>query len=251
VITRPGEIRPADRSVQNDGPVRGLHLFLLRDFDLTDDGVRICVSMSGQRVLAYLALRERPCTRIGLAGTLWAETPEDRAMANLRSALWRLNRPGVRLVEATSTHVTLAPEIAVDLRELIHAAVAAVDKSGPIDPQVMSGVAQADELLPGWYDDWVVFERERFRQLRLHALESLCSRLADEGEYALAIDMGLAAVAADPLRETARRALIRAFLAEGNRAEAIAEYLSYRRLLRMELDVAPSGHLEAMIESLR
>lgn len=218
---------------------------------MTNDGVRVGVSMSGQRVLAYLALRDRPTTRIGVAGTLWAETPEDRAMANLRSALWRLNRPGLRLVEATSTHLTLAPQIEVDLRELIHGAVAAGERSGPIDPRVMTGMARADELLPGWYDDWVVFERERFRQLRLHALESLCTRLADEGEFALAIDMGLAAVAADPLRETARRALIRAFLAEGNRAEAIAEYLSYRRLLRMELDVAPSGHLEAMIESLR
>jgi hypothetical protein len=57
------------------------------------------------------------------------------------------------------------------------------------------------ELLPGWYDDWVMFERERLRQLQLHALETMAHRLAKEHRYADAVDVALAAVRLEPLRE--------------------------------------------------
>jgi len=235
---------------QHDGPT-GLFLSLLRDFQLTWDGAPVHLPMSGQRVLAYLALRDGPITRTGLAGTLWPETTEHRAMASLRSALWRVNRPGLRLVDATPTHASLTGEMTVDVRRLTRSVVSALSRPGTVDRAILADVSGAEELLPGWYDDWVLFERERLRQLRLHALESLCEQLTDEEEFVVAIDVGLAAVAADPLRETARRSLIRAFLAEGNQAEAIGQYLSYRRLLKVELDVAPSGQIEAMIRDLR
>ena len=39
------------------------------------------------------------------------------------------------------------------------------------------------ELLPDWYDDWVLLERERFRQLRLHALDALCDDLTRAGRH--------------------------------------------------------------------
>ncbi len=238
-----GELRP-------DEPATGLHLSLLRRFQLTNHGEPLCLPLSGQRMVAYLALREGPVTRIGLAAALWPDTVEERAMANLRSAIWRVNRPGLRLVDATQDHAVLTRDITIDFWELMPVVIAILARSGKIDQRLVTNVAQADELLPDWYEDWIVFERERFHQLRLHALESLCEQLTDEGEFALAIDMGLAAVNADPLRETARRALIRAFLAEGNRAEAIGQYMSYRRLLRVELDVAPSEHIDAMVRGL-
>ena len=35
----------------------------------------------------------------------------------------------------------------------------------------------SNELLPGWYDDWALIAGEDWRQLRLHALEAVASRL--------------------------------------------------------------------------
>jgi DNA-binding SARP family transcriptional activator len=223
---------------------------LLRHFELVRCGEPICVPLSGQRILAYLALREGSITRSGLAMALWPDAPEDRAMQSLRTALWRLHRPGLRLVEATPSHIALSGQIAVDFREIMPALVAIVARPDGADRHMAARLARAGELLPGWYDEWVVFERERFHQFRLHALESVCVHFTGQGEFALAIDMGLMAVRSDPLRETARRALIGALLAEGNRAEALSQYRSFRQLLRIELDVAPSERIDAMVRNL-
>lgn len=241
---------PVSDSARTEESSARLQLSLLRRFELARCGEPICVPLSGQRILAYLALREGSIARSGLAMTLWPDTSEDRAMKSLRSALWRLHRLGLRLVEVTPSHIALSGQVAVDFRELMPALVAIVARPDGADRRMAARVAQAGELLPGWFDEWVVFERERFRQFRLHALESLCEHFTGQGEFALAIDMGLMAVGGDPLRETARRALIGAFLAEGNQAEALGQYHSFRRLLRVELDVAPSERIDAMVRDL-
>ena len=92
---------------------------------------------------------------------------------------------------------------------------------------------------------------ERLRQLRLHALEALCSLLTERGKLAQAVDVGLAAVAAEPLRESVHRVLIRAYIAEGNKADAIRQYEVYRDLLWHELAVTPSHHLVTLIDEVR
>jgi DNA-binding SARP family transcriptional activator len=108
----------------------------------------------------------------------------------------------------------------------------------------------AGDLLPDWYDDWVVYERERLRQLRLHALELRCGELSRQGRYAEATDAGLAAVAGDPLRETAQRALIAAYLAEGNPSDALRQYDLYRRTLAETLGLTPSPCMHALVASV-
>jgi DNA-binding SARP family transcriptional activator len=103
------------------------------------------------------------------------------------------------------------------------------------------------DLLPDWYEDWVIMERERYRQTRLHALEALCELLMARGQHAKAVDAGLTAVTGEPLRESAQRVLIRAHLAEGNLAEAVRQYRAYRELLRGELGVDGSPELEQLL----
>jgi DNA-binding SARP family transcriptional activator len=103
------------------------------------------------------------------------------------------------------------------------------------------------ELLPDWYDDWLVTERERLRQLRLHALEESVRVLIERGRLSEAIDLGLRAVAMEPLRESAHRLVIRAHLAEGNRAEALRQYRCCADLLRHELAVEPSAQMAVLL----
>ena len=90
-------------------------------------------------------------------------------------------------------------------------------------------------------------ERERYRQLRLHALDKLCLLHAEAGRFALAIIAGLASVSSDPTRESAHRALMRAHLLEGNPSEAVRQYHRYMHVARTELGIGASPQLEDLL----
>ena len=107
------------------------------------------------------------------------------------------------------------------------------------------------ELLPGWYDDWVLLERERIRQLRMHALEHVATRLTAAGRYGDALQVAYAAVGAEPLRESAHRTVVRVHLAEGNLVEALRAYEQFRILLRDDLGIQPSELMVRLVRGLR
>jgi DNA-binding SARP family transcriptional activator len=108
---------------------------------------------------------------------------------------------------------------------------------------------EALSLLPGWYDDWVIVERERLRQRLLHALEAVCYRLSEAGRHAELVEAALRVVELDPLRESGQRALISAHLAEGNVIEAWRTYAACRQVLKTELGLAPSIELTRLVEA--
>ena len=224
-----------------------LRLVLLPAFDLTFDRVTVSVSAGAQRVLAFLAVNDRPVGRMHVAGVLWPETSDKRANGSLRSALWDLRRAGHDLVETTGVCLRLTPNVHVDYRSAIAIAEAFADEQRPRSDGVLERDLFRADLLTDWYDDWLLFERERFRQLRLHLLESLCETFIHDGRFARAIEAGIAAVTGEPLRESAQRVLIRAHLAEGNRGEALRQYESYDTLLRAELGISPSPELRALV----
>jgi DNA-binding SARP family transcriptional activator len=209
----------------------------------------VLLPLSAQRLLAFVALHDRPVQRPYVAGSLWLDSPEQRAYANLRSALWRLHRCGLRLVESLGQRLALDPDVVVDLREAEVLAHRALDGSTADVFDVEVSIFSSD-LLPDWYDEWIVLERERYRQLRLRALDTLCERLTRAGRLDAALEVGLAAVAGEPLRESSHRALIRVHLADGNVAEAIRQYRLCRRLLREQLDLEPSDQMAELLRGV-
>lgn len=241
---------PGRGRAERHQPGTGVILSLIAGFDLTWHGRSVPLPASGQRLVAYLALRDRPARRQHLAGSLWLDSPDERAMANLRSTLWRVRRAGCPVVRNIGEQLVLDPGVSVDVRELVDLAHRIFDGSEPGDEARMSRVVRGGELLPDWDDEWVVAERERIRQLRLHALETLCERLAAAGRYGRAVEACLAAVSGEPLRESAQRALIKVYLAEGNAGDAVVQYRSYRQLVRDELGLEPSGQMEALVRDL-
>jgi len=229
---------------ERPGPPR---LWLLESFQLECNGEAVDIPVSAQRLVAFLAVHQRPLLRTYVAGSLWLDSSEERAHANLRSALWRL-RQGGHVVECRGPHLRLAPDVDVDLHRAVHLAHAQINGSTTTsEVSTQLRLLLTGDLLPGWFDEWIAVERERLRQLRLHALEALCERLTGLGRFGEAIDVGLAAVAAEPLRESAHRALISAHLREGNTVEAARQYNAYRQLLWAALSVRPSPQLEAMV----
>jgi DNA-binding SARP family transcriptional activator len=242
-------IAQVERPVPEPAETRGhTSLSLLNAFELRCDGEVVGLPVSAQRLLAFLALHERPLLRPYVAGTLWLEANDDRASASLRSSLWRLNRSGHHLVEATSLQLGLAGDVEVDLRNSMALAGRLIDGTATADDLHAAETSLDGEVLPDWYDDWLLFERERFRQLSLHALEALADRLVAAGSLGAALRAALAAVRGEPLRESAHRAVIRVHLAEGNRSEAIRQGELCRLLLREKLGVEPSEQLDQLLK---
>jgi DNA-binding SARP family transcriptional activator len=224
------------------------HLYLMGGFELRDRGEVVDLPLASQRVLAFVALQRRQVPRSVAAGTLWPESTEARAGANLRSALWRLRRPGVEIVRATPTHLVLDAAVDVDVHRCAEVALGLLDGGREPDPAFAGDLHRFQaELLPEVWDAWLIVERERVRQLHLHALEHLTEWYMGRGRHAEAVLAGMAAVDMDPLRESAYRVLISAHLAEGNRVEAIRRYRAYERLLDEELAIDPSPELGRLV----
>ena len=197
------------------------------------------LSGAGRRVLAYSAVKGPRVNRILMSMRLWPNLDEGHARANLRRALWQIP-PG--WVTAQDADVVLEAE--VDLREAYHVASRALSGE-PLDADQVELLNR--DLLPGWYDDWVVSEQDQYHLRRIQALEEACRTAARSHHFSLATTAGLAAVCAEPLRESAVTVLVEAHVLEGNRVEAARRYQAYRDRLQREIGVEPGRALYDLV----
>jgi DNA-binding SARP family transcriptional activator len=223
---------------------RSRQLRLLNGFELMVDGEPAEFPPAEARLVAFLGLRTRPVSRTHVAGALWGDLPESRAAACLRSAIWRANTVHRQtVVSCGRNRVALNPEVQVDVGMVAATAHGQLNRSAePVDPGIL-----AVELLPGWYDDWVLAERERLRLLFLEALEGMAQALLDADDVHLAIEAAVTIVAADPLREAAYAVLVEGYARAGNRGEAKRQYERCCSVLRAELDLEPGDRLRAAL----
>lgn len=230
----------------------GAGIELLGGFEASYAGARIPLPVGARHLLAFLALHGDGVLRSTAAEQLWPDCTRCRAAANLRSALCQGRRVGsVTAIENVGERLRLTPSTRVDLHRAWTKA-----------QQVLSGhsvlSAGSDdfvndfcgELLPGWEEKWLLLERERWDQTRLHALESLAQQLRSEEHYLSAIQTALAAIEIDPIRETAHRIVVEVHMAEGNVASALKSYQHYRAFLQRELNVAPSPMMTRLVQNL-
>jgi DNA-binding SARP family transcriptional activator len=213
---------------------------------------QVDIPEASNRLLAFVALHNGSVSRRHVAGVLWPDCDDGRASANLRSALWRLNGLGWAFVEACRNTLVTGPDVIVDVAVVNDWATRLIShREVPDDLLSTPQDVNALELLPDLSDEWALIERERMRQRLLHAFESQSRQLLIEGRYGEAIEVALAVVCADPLRESAQRVLIECHLAEENRVEADRAYRTYQSLLRREVGAEPSAALTRLIRPLR
>lgn len=223
-----------------------MSLSLLGGFALEADGRPLPLPVNAQRLLAYLGLAGRP-GRGAVAGALWPEATDRHAMGSLRSAVWRVQRQDADILVRGDGGLSLDPQLHIDVHDLVDVAHGILTgRSDAIHPDGGAwppAVLWRRELLPGWYEEWVLVERERLSQLRLHALERLALLLAERQLYGAALDAALACVRIEPLRESAHRTVIRIHMEEGNHREATRHFSHVCRLLDTELGLGPSPEL--------
>ena len=219
---------------------------LLGGFTVVGPRGRVEVPPAGQRVVAYLAIQGQPVRRSAVAAAIWPDADETRARANLRSAVCRLGALAP-VLDATPASLTIAPDVLVDVDDL--QAQAAAARAGEV-PALRTRPGLDLELLPGWDDEWVELERERVRQLELHLLDTVVTACVEEGRHGDGVDAALRAIRLDPWRESSHAGLLRALLAGGNRAAAIAHFRRFAGQMRDELGLGPSRELMAVVSEI-
>lgn len=240
-----------------------LRIRLIPSFNVTRDDQVVEFRSASAKLIAFLVLQRTAVERTIAASALWPDVSDSRAAANLRTLVWRIGTVDHELVSSPGSRLALEPTAQIDLlaherlahrvlhREPLERLATRLGRRADDRPEartleeIGTGVQRiirclTGDLLVHWFDDWLSHHQERWRQLRLHALDSLSVQLTEAGHHAAAIDAATATVAAEPLRESGYRSLIMAHLAEGNVSEAVRTHERYRELLEEELGVSPS-----------
>ena len=192
----------------------------------------ICkLAIPARRLLAYLAINNRQALRRHAAAALWPDHPEEVGRANLRRAIWLLPPKWV-----ICDQDTLELDAEVDYDSARKSAYRAIDGKELSLEEIR---LLSFDILPGWHEEWIMHQQDAFRLLRVQALEAACMTMAKDGRFALATQAGAAALAAEPLRESAAEALIHAHLAQRNRNEAVTCFRTFAARLKDELGVSP------------
>lgn len=222
-------------------------LRLVGGWQLFCAGRPIKVPLRQQRLLAALALQGRQA-RPSLAGLLWPESTESKAAGSLRESIFLVNRHMPKMLEQAPHSVGLAASVRVDVQITFRTAQLD-DFASLAQQQILLGDMQAP-LLPGWYEDWVTAEQEKWRRLRLSVLERLARLLLARDDIGAALAAACAAIAIEPLRESAQALRIECYLAEGNNAEALRAYRAFSVRLRQEFGVSPSPVISDLFRPL-
>ena len=202
-----------------------------------DDGDPITIPPTGARLLALLALHRHGLTRGCVGGMLWPDHDEDRAAANLRSALWRLKTTrSIAIVDREPAVMALAQGVHVDIEDI---GAHTVGDDVTLDQLLC-------DLLDGWDDSWVEPFRLRWRQTRLHAIDARCQQLIERQAYAEAVMMARTVLMVEPLRESILRLLVVAEMRRQQPTSAAIAIDDYRRRLERELGAQISPTMQEL-----
>ncbi|HEY3310591.1 MAG TPA: BTAD domain-containing putative transcriptional regulator [Anaerolineales bacterium] len=232
-----------------------LQIRLLGQFDVRLDGKRIVISSrAGQSLLGYLAMTAgTPHRREKLAGTLWPDSSDENARKNLRQELWRIRKaiPNQGLAAEHDYLLSDAYTITFNSDADTWLDVAILQRPDH-DPQSLTSSLSLyqGELLPGFYDDWVVFERERIQNLFESKMERLVEMLVDAERWTGVQEQCERWLALGNPHEPAYRALMLSYSARGDMARVTSVYQRCVDDLRNWFDVEPSAETHAFYNGL-
>ena len=230
-----------------------LQIRLLGQFDIRLDGKRVTISSrAGQSLLAYLALTaSTPHRREKLAGIFWPDTSDENARKNLRQELWR-----IRKALAGPNQITdylLADEFTITFnRKADYWLDATQMERSDLDIESLTSNLSLyqDELLPGFFDDWVVLERERIQTIFETKMEQLLSQLVTAERWIAVQEQGERWLALGNTPEPAYRALMLAHGARGDIAKVSSVYQRCITDLDEKIGLEPSAETRALYDGL-
>ncbi|MEO5886244.1 MAG: BTAD domain-containing putative transcriptional regulator, partial [Anaerolineales bacterium] len=231
-----------------------LEIRLLGKFEIERDGKPVAItSRPAQSLFAYLILTAGTAhRREKLAGMFWPDSLEETARDNLRHALWRVRKA---LPANTKAEYLLTDDLSIAFNAssdywLDAAALERVSESASADDLMAVLSGYQGELLPGFYDEWVVLEREHLYSIFEHHMARLMSLLQDEKRWLDILDWAERWIKLGQKPEPAYRALMSAHAAKGDMSKVAGTYERCVKSLR-EFGIEPSEQTKALYENLK
>lgn len=233
------------RGVFDEGPPDTLQL--LNGWRATLDNRDVRLPHRAQRLVAFLAL-EGARTRAHVAALLWPDTTDQHALGNLRAALTDVRRFADGLLDSSSEWLSIRSGVQVDVLRL----GALRDRHGGWDDPASTAreMLVLGELLPGWYDDWVLAQRLTLSRLRLDILDGLLEQFLAAEDLRMAMRVATAAATLEPLRESSHRAMAQIYIAAGDPVMAFQVYRDFRRRSIAEFGLGPTPLFDELMEPL-
>ncbi len=241
-----------------------LELLVLGGMEVRLDGAPLTafISVKVPAMLAYLAVVGRPVQRELLATLFWGEMGDADAKNNLRQALTSLRKTCDPFLEITRDSASLRADAAwwLDVTEFVRGvrSAASLAPEERIASLTAATAHYRGDLLEGVvlrdapdFEDWLVAQRARLRELMLNALHDLVGLQMAEGRFAEAIDSATRLLALDPWREEAHRQLMLALARTGQRSAALAQFEQCRRTMRAVFDVEPTDETAELAAQIK
>ncbi|MCW3060191.1 MAG: putative ATPase [Capsulimonas sp.] len=215
-------------------------------------------------LFAYLVIHPRRHLRDELVDLLWPDADPESGRPRLSQAIWRIRQtlrelgPNVERDILISDRNTVSVDftlITSDVAEFRQLRQRAEKLEGMTRVEALEKAAalhgDTGGFLSGFYDDWVLSERQRLLTDYLSALDGLASHYEKMGEWKRASELAERAVDADPLLEDSHRALIRILAVGGQTAAAERQYGNLTRMLARDLNTEPSSATRALMTQIR
>jgi DNA-binding SARP family transcriptional activator len=240
-----------------------ISLFGSLTIETTDWSAQPKLPRTALALLAYLVLQPREShSREVLADLFWRDVSAQKARHALNTALWRLRNaiepPGTlraNYVITTGTgeigfnrHSDYWLDVAEFERQSKQAMSVPVQAMTVADIQKLQVAVQLyrGDLMDGFYDDWIIIERERLRNLYLTGLARLMEACQHHHLYEDSIAYGQQILKHDSLREEIHRGIMRLYLDIGQPAMAVRQYLICRAVLARDLHIEPMEATQAL-----
>lgn len=248
-------------------PKLHFHLFGKFAADCDEQPLKGLDASKDQELLSFLLIRSNQHHgREALAAMLWGDNSTERSKKYLRQSLWHLQaildsargkQPAPLLIEHDWLRVNPANPPWCDVEEFEKAVASAEGIPGKQLTAKQAGILKAavaqyrGDLLAGWYQDWVLFERERLQNKYLLLLDKLISYSQCHEEYELGQSYATTILRYDPARERTHRELMRLYYLAGDRTAALRQYDRCVRALKRELDVRPERRTVNLYERIK
>ncbi len=210
-----------------------------------------------QALLAYLALPPgQPHSRDKLATLLWGDRSQPQARSRFRETLFVLRRalaptdPPCLIL--TGETLALNPG-SIDVDSGMFERLA---RAGDVDSLARAAALYRGDFLEGLafrgtlFEDWLMAERERLRELALETLARLLAHQRGAGATEDALQTALRLIGLDPLQEAVHRTLMRLYTELGRRGSALQQYQLCVGILQRELGVEPEEETRQLYQEI-